>query len=132
MFNPGDPHPVRVSTENIFGTVSLIFWSATIIVTVTYVWLVMRADDLPPKRRFPATVASMSDDDEWTPGDVTGMIANPFYAINIDEGLAVPHEPLISEDDWIKANIRLIEELGAEPYLRNLLSVLKGNYPRGS
>jgi len=44
----------------------------------------------------------MSDDDEWTPGDVTSMIANPFYAINIDEGLAVPHEPLISEDDWVK------------------------------
>jgi hypothetical protein len=74
----------------------------------------------------------MSDDDEWTPGDVASMIANPFYAINIDEGLAVPHEPLISEDDWVKANVRLIEELGAEPYLRNLLSILKGNYPRGS
>jgi hypothetical protein len=67
----------------------------------------------------------MSNDDEWTPGDVTGMIANPFYAINIDEELAVPHEPLISEDDWIEANVRLIDELGAEPYLRNLLSVLK-------
>jgi hypothetical protein len=49
----------------------------------------------------------MADDDEWTPGDVTSMIANPFYAINIDEGLAVPHEPLISEDDWVKANVRL-------------------------
>ena len=85
-----------------------------------------------PRRRFPATVAGMSDDDEWTPGDVTSMIANPFYAINIDDGLAVPHEPLISEDDWVKANIRLIGELGAEPYLRNLLSVLKGDYPRGS
>ena len=58
---------------------------------------------LPPSSvRFPATVAGMSDDDEWTPGDVTSMIANPFYAINIDEGLAVPHEPLISEDDWVK------------------------------
>jgi len=44
----------------------------------------------------------------------------------------VPHEPLISEDNWVKAKVRLIEELGAEPYLRNLLSVLKGNYPRGS
>ena len=61
----------------------------------------------------------MADDDEWTPGDVTGMIANPFYAISIDEGLAVPHEPLISEDDWVKANIRLIGELGAEPHLRD-------------
>ncbi len=60
------------------------------------------------------------------------MIANPFYAVNFDEGLAVLHEPLISEDDSIMANVRLIEELGPEPYLRNLLSVLKGNYPRGS
>jgi hypothetical protein len=74
----------------------------------------------------------MSDGGELTPGDVTSMIANPFYAINIDEGLAVPHEPLISEEDWVKANVGLIEELGAEPYLRNLLSVLKGDYPRGS
>jgi len=77
-------------------------------------------------------VASMSDEDDWTLGDVTSMIANPFYAINIDEGLAAPHEPLTGEDDWVEANVRLIEELGAEPYLRNLLSVLKGNYPRGS
>jgi len=45
VFSPGDPHPVRVSTENIFGVVSLIFWSVTIIVTVTYVWLVMQADN---------------------------------------------------------------------------------------
>jgi hypothetical protein len=36
-----------------------------------------------------------------------------------------------SEDDCIKANGKLIRELGPEPYLRNLLSILKGNYPRG-
>src|SRR5512140_709865 len=45
VFNPGDPHPVAVSTESIFGVVSLIFWSVTIIVTVPYVLLVMRADN---------------------------------------------------------------------------------------
>jgi KUP system potassium uptake protein len=45
VFNPGDPHPVKASTENIFGIISLIFWSVTIIVTVTYVLLVMRADN---------------------------------------------------------------------------------------
>ena len=45
VFNPHDPHPVAVSTESIFGVVSLIFWSVTIIVTVTYVLLVMRADN---------------------------------------------------------------------------------------
>jgi KUP system potassium uptake protein len=45
VFSPGDPHPVRVSDESILGVVSLIFWSVTIIVTVTYVLLVMRADN---------------------------------------------------------------------------------------
>jgi len=45
VFNPGDPHPVHASTESIFGIDSLIFWSVTIIVTVTYVLLVMRADN---------------------------------------------------------------------------------------
>ncbi len=72
----------------------------------------------------------MADQEDWTPGDVASMVANPFYAITIDEGLALPHEPLISGDDWVRANVGLIEELGPEAYLRNLLSVLKGNYPR--
>src|ERR1700759_3213527 len=45
VFNPHDPHPVSVSRETVFGIVSLIFWSVTIVVTVTYVLLVMRADN---------------------------------------------------------------------------------------
>jgi KUP system potassium uptake protein len=45
LFDPSDPHPVTVSHESVFGVVSLIFWSITIIVTVTYVMLIMRADN---------------------------------------------------------------------------------------
>jgi len=45
IFNPGDPYPVPITTENIYGVVSLIFWSVMIIVTLTYVTLVMRADN---------------------------------------------------------------------------------------
>ena len=45
LFDPGDPHPVKVSRDSVFGVISLIFWSVTIIVTVTYVLLVMRADN---------------------------------------------------------------------------------------
>jgi KUP system potassium uptake protein len=45
VFNPGDPHPVPISTDNVYGVVSLIFWSVMIIVTLTYVTLVMRADN---------------------------------------------------------------------------------------
>ena len=45
VFNPSDPHPVPVSTANVYGVVSLVFWSVMIVVTVTYVLLAMRADN---------------------------------------------------------------------------------------
>jgi KUP system potassium uptake protein len=45
VFSPSDPHPVPVSSANLFGVVSLIFWSVMIIVTVTYILLAMRADN---------------------------------------------------------------------------------------
>ena len=45
VFNPDDPHPVPISTANVYGVVSTIFWSVMIIVTLTYITLVMRADN---------------------------------------------------------------------------------------
>jgi KUP system potassium uptake protein len=45
LFNPADPHPVPISIANVYGVVSLIFWSVMLIVTLTYVTLVMRADN---------------------------------------------------------------------------------------
>ena len=45
VFSPSDPHPVAVSTDSVYGIISLIFWSVTIIVTLTYVTLIMRADN---------------------------------------------------------------------------------------
>src|SRR3954467_5233061 len=45
FFNPGDPHPVPISTQNVYGIVSLICWSVMMSVTLTYVTLVMRADN---------------------------------------------------------------------------------------
>jgi hypothetical protein len=66
---------------------------------------------------------------DWTPADVTGIVGNPVYAINIAPVLAEPHPLLISEEQWVTANAKLIADLGPEAYLRNLLSILKGNYP---
>src|SRR5258707_12025946 len=43
VFDPADPHPVPLNSGNVFGVVSLVFWSVVIIVTVTYVLLAMRA-----------------------------------------------------------------------------------------
>jgi KUP system potassium uptake protein len=45
VFDPSDPHRIRVSADTVFGVTSLIFWSGMLIVTVTYVLLVMRADN---------------------------------------------------------------------------------------
>jgi KUP system potassium uptake protein len=45
VFNPADPHPVPATITSVYGVVSLIFWSVTIVVTVKYVLLVLRADN---------------------------------------------------------------------------------------
>ncbi len=45
VFDPGDPHPVPLSADNIYGIVSLIFWSVLLIVTLTYVTLILRVDN---------------------------------------------------------------------------------------
>jgi KUP system potassium uptake protein len=44
VFNPDDPHPVPVTDAHVLGVVSLILWSVTAIVTITYVSLAMRID----------------------------------------------------------------------------------------
>jgi KUP system potassium uptake protein len=45
VFDPSDPHPIPITTANLYGVVSLIFWSVMVIVTLTYVTLVMHADN---------------------------------------------------------------------------------------
>jgi len=45
IFNPADPHPVTVTKASVYGLISMIVWSVTLIVTVKYVLLVMRADN---------------------------------------------------------------------------------------
>ena len=45
LFSPDDPHPVAVSAQSVYGAISSIFWAGMLIVTLTYVLLVMRADN---------------------------------------------------------------------------------------
>jgi KUP system potassium uptake protein len=45
VFAPTDPHHVQVTTEHVYGIVSLIFWAVVAVVMVTYVLLVMHADN---------------------------------------------------------------------------------------
>lgn len=62
-------------------------------------------------------------------GPTTAILMNPYYAITFSPGLFGEHPSLTSEEQWVKANSRLIDELGAEAYLRQLLAVLKGDFP---
>jgi hypothetical protein len=58
------------------------------------------------------------------------MFINPFYAIKIEPGLVAEHEPLVSEADWVRANIKLMDEIGTQEWLERLLAVLQDAGPR--
>jgi hypothetical protein len=50
--------------------------------------------------------------EEWTADSVARIVMNPLYCLS---------EPaVVSEDDWIKANAKMIREVGEETYLGNL------------
>ena len=53
------------------------------------------------------------------------LVINPFYAVNIAEGLCARHPPMVTKEEWVQANARLIGEMGAEAWLRRLLDVLE-------
>jgi hypothetical protein len=62
-----------------------------------------------------------------TPQEFKLMISNPFYCLDkISELYVQEHEPLISEKQWIEANVNLIKEMGPKKWLQLLLTNLKG------
>jgi hypothetical protein len=63
--------------------------------------------------------------------DAINMLINPYYAVNISPDLAGEHEPLVTQDQWIAANLRLIDDIGAHEWLTHLLATLQGDYPIG-
>lgn len=63
-----------------------------------------------------------------TAEDLKRIFANPFYCIVVDERMCAPHEPIVTEDEWIKSASNLIKEIGAEEFLKNLLENLRGNW----
>lgn len=56
------------------------------------------------------------------------IFSNPFYCINISPELTADHTPLVTEEAWIKANTHLIQTIGAEKWLKELLENLRGNF----
>ena len=63
-------------------------------------------------------------DQGWTEEDVQAVLVNPIYAVTISPSLFGEHEPIVSRSQWVQANARLIEQIGAEAWLDRLLDVL--------
>ena len=53
----------------------------------------------------------------WTEDSVARTFINPSYCLT--------DPPVVTEEKWIKANARLVQKMGVEPYLATLLSVLR-------
>ena len=53
------------------------------------------------------------------------IFANPYYAINIEPGLTTEHEIMVTKEQWIRVNAKLIDEIGKEEWLKQLLAVLE-------
>ncbi len=58
----------------------------------------------------------------WRPEDVENMVTNPIYT-----GIG-PFERLVSDDAFVKAGKKAIQEMGAEKYLRLLLKNLRASF----
>lgn len=61
------------------------------------------------------------------PEHIQGIIMNPFYAIIIAPEFVEEHIPFMSDEEWVKVNASLIQEIGAEKWLTQLLDVLEGS-----
>jgi len=56
-------------------------------------------------------------DQPWTEDSV----ARP----HIKPNCCLTDPPVVAEEKWIRANARLVQKMGVEPYLATLLSVLR-------
>lgn len=71
------------------------------------------AGTLKSAREF-VLAQSWGDGSSWTPEMLAGVMINPFNAVQLDPVLTARHDPLFSEEDWVKVNLRIIEEHDAE------------------
>ena len=72
--------------------------------------------------------ATNGDETKLKEEDVERIFSNPYYCLSDWTIGKDGHEALVSEEVWIKSGIKLINEIGAEKYLKHLLDNLKGNW----
>jgi hypothetical protein len=64
---------------------------------------------------------------EMSTEDIRKMVSNPVYCLDrVAPWIAEPPGPVIPIEQWVAASAKLIEEIGAESYLRLLIRNLRG------
>jgi hypothetical protein len=56
--------------------------------------------------------------------DVEDVFFNPFYAVILAPYLFENQELIATKEDWVLLNAQLIEDIGAETWLKELLDIL--------
>ncbi|SEJ53194.1 KUP system potassium uptake protein [Sphingobium sp. AP50] len=75
-------HPLTVDADHIFGVLSLIFWTMTLLVTLKYVFIVMRADNKGEggSMALLALISRKLGETRWTPAIVMlGVLATALF-----------------------------------------------------
>jgi hypothetical protein len=54
--------------------------------------------------------------EKWTPEAVTRVLMDPRYCLSVPT--------VVTDEQWIAANAKVIEQMGSETYLATLLSVV--------
>lgn len=64
--------------------------------------------------------------------DIEKILSNPFYCIQqVHPVFCEPHETVVTEEMFIGAAERMVEEIGLRNYLSLLLNNLKGDFVEG-
>lgn len=61
----------------------------------------------------------------WSHGEGRKRVMNPCNVITIHPRFTIEHSPTMSRETWVQVNAQLIQEMGAEAYLRELLDILE-------
>jgi hypothetical protein len=71
--------------------------------------------------------ATVGPPEEMSTEDIRNIVCNPAYCLDrVAPWIAEPPGPVVPVEQWVAAGAKLIEEIGAEAYLRLLIQALRG------
>lgn len=92
-------------------------------------WVLKNAQlikEMGPDNWLEQLLISLSTDPQDGP---TYTVINPYVCAVFSERLQGEHEPLVTREMWLQANVKGLQEFGAEKWLSQLLDVLETGGP---